>query len=368
MIAPARRRVRRDSGYRLAVALAAAATGLALSGCAGLPGVPVTPRAGNELAEIVDGYDCLAPNLDGWMLPPESPGDGKGTPAEPTEPPHPDAPPAGRVPDGFEPVVAVRCNLTASLEDAQGRWSAVTAETLAGDLGPLLKALDQPDDGTWLGPCTADMELVPPLWLADATGRAIRVHYPVTGCGKTKPAVREALAGLALAGTVTEKRQLTQPRAAIDAGCDAEWMAPTNDWPQLMVPQGGDLQEPGQTDGMRWCRYVSQPVVPDTEAPQFEGTITLQTGRFVAGGTLNPGDARLVLAAADAAPDNATSGASCELASVAFVVLLPLWDDKPVGSPLTAQLDGCGLLYRDGSDPRPLPADLHRVLEALPTL
>jgi hypothetical protein len=401
MNAPARPRGLHGRGYGLTVALAAASIGLLISGCAGLPGGPLTPRGGNDPAEIVDGYDCLAPNLDGWVDPPEFPGNGTpDEPAEPTEPPHPDAPPAGRVPEGFEPVVAVRCNLMDSLEDAQGRWSAVAAETLAGNLGPLLTALDQPDDAQWLGPCTADMELVPPLWLADATGRAIRVHYPVTGCGKTKPAVREALAGLTLAGTVTEKRQLTQPRAAIDAGCDVEWMAPTGDWPKLMAPLG-TLQNvsspvphepeqvtpgvtvnpgvtispasppsdptPGQTDGMRWCRYATQPVVPGTEAPQFEGSITLQSGRFVSGGTLNQGDAGLVLAAANDAPHNATTGESCGLASVAFIVLWPLWNDEPVGSPLTAQLDGCRLLYRDGSDPRPLPADLHRVLEALPT-
>jgi hypothetical protein len=389
-LAPARRRRRRGPGYALAVA--AASIGLLISGCAGLPGGAATPRAGNGPAEIVDGYDCLAPNLDGGVLPPEFPG--TRAPGEPvTEPPHGEAPPAGRVPDGFEPVVAVRCNLMASLEDAEGRWSAVTAETLAGDLGPLLKALDQPDDDKWLGPCTADMELVPPLWLADATGRAIRVHYPVTGCGKTKPAVREALADLTLVETVTEKRQLTQPRAAIDAGCDVEWMAPTGDWPELMAPLGAlqDLSspvpqepeqanpsvtaspgsppsdpKPGQTDGMRWCRYATQPVVPDAEAPQLEGTITLQNGRFVSGGTFNQDDARLLLAAANAAPDAPTTSGSCELASVDFVVLWPLWSGQPVGSPLTAQLDGCRLLYRDGIDPRPLPADLQQVLEALP--
>jgi hypothetical protein len=187
-------------------------------------------------ARVVDEYDCLAPNLAGWLVEPERPSG--MAPAEPSEPVRPDAPPPGRVPVGFEPVAAIRCDLMAAIEDLDGLWRGVSADTLAGDLGPLLAALDQPDDGNWPGPCTADMEMVPPLWLVDATGRAIHPHYPVNGCGKTKPAVKDALAGLPTVETTTWKRRLTQPRAAIDAGCDAELTAPSGEWSTLAVPQG----------------------------------------------------------------------------------------------------------------------------------
>jgi hypothetical protein len=122
-----------------------------------------------------------------------------------------------------------------------------------------------------------------------------------------------------------------------------------------------------QVDGMRWCRYATEPAVPDAAvsdsgAPAFEGAITLRTGRFVSGGLLGQGDARRVLAAADAAPD----AGSCELASVAFVVLWPLRGGQVVGSALAAELDGCGLLFGDGMDPQPLPADVRELLTALP--
>ncbi|MGO4692188.1 hypothetical protein [Glaciibacter sp. 2TAF33] len=399
----AQRRDRAGRGYAPAVGMALIV--VVLSGCANLPGGPGGRDTWNEPAAIVDGYDCLAPNLGGWLVEPEVQGD--GAPAESGEaagPAHPDAPPVGRVPEGFEPVAAIRCNLMGSIEDADGIWSGTTADTLTGDLGPLLAALDQPDDAAWLGPCTADMELVPPLWLVDATGRAIHVHYPVTGCGKTKPAAREALAGLTTSETTTFKRRLIQPRAAIQAGCDAAWTAPSAEWstrgvPQVMTlpvphspstagPHGPDsvigaTAEPASpssapiphtVDGMRWCRYATQPTVPhaavpDAGGPALEGLITLRTGRFVSGGLLDQADARRLRAAAEAAPvaapDAAPDAGSCELASVAFVVLWPLRDGQSVGSALTAELDGCGLLYRNGVAPHPLPADVRELLAGL---
>ena len=70
-------------------------------------------------------------------------------------------------------------------------------ERFEGDLGPLVTALAEPDDPVPTDQmCTADMELVAPLWLEDADGRLIPVHYPRDACGKTKQAVHDALAGL----------------------------------------------------------------------------------------------------------------------------------------------------------------------------
>ena len=79
------------------------------AGCAAHPAEPT------HTAQVADAVHCL-------------PSDGGG-------------PAAGRVPNGFDPVAVYRCNTNATLDDAEGRWSAVAIERLAGDLGPLLHAL-----------------------------------------------------------------------------------------------------------------------------------------------------------------------------------------------------------------------------------
>lgn len=343
-----------------------------LSGCAVSPG----GNAGAvDAAETVDGYDCLAPNLGGWVLPP--------APSSGPDPQHPDAPEPGRVPPGFTPTTAVRCDLMASIDDAEGRWSGVTVVTLAGDLTALLAALSEPDDGRWLGPCTADAELVPPLWLVDATGRAIIVHYPRNGCGKTKPGVRDALAGLNVRETTTLKRTLVEPRAALDSGCAVGWKAPFGEGPSPSIPSTGAIPGPGpdgisqipskpltvtvpaELDGMRWCRYqVEAPPAGAPEpsgAPAFPGSITLRTGRFVAGGTLDTATAKLVakVAAAEPVPS------SCDAPAATFLVLWPSRGGHDLGMAFTTELDGCQLLYRDGNGTRPLPAGVRELLTAL---
>ncbi|WP_133160284.1 hypothetical protein [Cryobacterium zongtaii] len=350
-----------------------------LSGCAGAPG-------GNAQAvgpaRIVEGYDCLAPNLAGWALPPDS----TSTP----DPQHPDAPEAGRVPAGFTPVKVVRCELMASIEDAEGRWSGVTEATLTGDLAPLLAALSEPDDEKWLGPCTADMELVPPLWLVDATGAAIHAHYPRDGCAKTKPAARDALAGLTVRETTAMKQTLVEPRAALDSGCRAEWTAPFDEERLLSISStdsfpgiGGKSPVPStpptstpptktpptstlptDLDGMRWCRYAVEP--DPSGAPESSGTaamtgaITLRTGQFVAGGTLDPATAQLVAGVAAFEP----VPRSCDATATMFLVLVPIHGGHELEMTFTAELDGCELLSRDGSGTRPLPDDVRELLTA----
>ena len=171
------------------IGLGIATAGIALvlvTGCASQPAEPIPP------AEVTAAVHCLP---DG--------------PAEPE---------AGSVPEGFDPVAVYRCNPHATLEDAEGRWSAVEIEHLTGDLGSLLKALAQPDDAPNGNPCMAMAELVRPLWLADASGRAIHVHYPRTSCGFTKPAVHAALDHLTVVDTRVEKVKLVEPRTAEDAG------------------------------------------------------------------------------------------------------------------------------------------------------
>lgn len=69
------------------------------------------------------------------MLPPED--------ADENDTEHPDAPAAGLVPNGFEPKVAYRCNLTATLEDGEGRWTALNDLTLT-DSTTITRSLVEP--------------------------------------------------------------------------------------------------------------------------------------------------------------------------------------------------------------------------------
>jgi hypothetical protein len=347
-----------------------------LSGC-GAPGGNAQPV---DTAEIVDGPDCLAPNLGGWADPPD--------PTNPPNPQHPDAPEAGRVPTGFIPTTAVRCDQMASVDDAEGQWSAVAVITLTGDLTPLLTALAEPDDGIGSGPCTADMEIVPPLWLVDATGQAIHAHYPRDRCAKTKPDAHNALAGLSVRETTTLKRTLVVPRAALDSGCAPAWTAPFHEGKPLPIPSadsvsgtvGASPAPPApiadtvlaEIDGMRWCRYAVEPAPADAAEPNTSesnasepdgavavpGTAVLHSGRFVAGGTLDTTTAQLV---ADAAASGPVSR-SCDESATTFLTLWPSREGHELGSIITVELDGCGLLYRNGSDPRTLPANVREML------
>ena len=152
-------------------------------------------RSDGAVAEPVAEIDCRTEGT--WMLP-----DAPATP-------DPSIPVPGRVPDGFEPVAALRCTpLVPGAEGIEGEAEAPVDDTdptavvarverFEGDLDPLVTALAEPDDPVPTDQvCTADLELVAPLWLEDADGRLIPVHYPRDACGKTKPAVHDALAGL----------------------------------------------------------------------------------------------------------------------------------------------------------------------------
>lgn len=117
--------------------------------------------------------------------------------------PDPSIPVPGRVPDGFEASAALRCVVEAFDEGAgegtgpDGLELVGRVERLEGDLEPLLEALDEPDDAVPPNiSCTADMEVVPALWLEGRDGRVLPVHYPRDACGKTKPSTHDALESL----------------------------------------------------------------------------------------------------------------------------------------------------------------------------
>jgi len=113
-----------------------------------------------------------------------------------------DVPVPGRVPDGFDAVAALRCRIVdLPTAPVNGTFPPATVqiERWEGDLDPLLDALADADDPVPKDfACTADMELVRPLWLESADGTVIPVRYPRNACGKTKPAVTEALERLEL--------------------------------------------------------------------------------------------------------------------------------------------------------------------------
>lgn len=53
---------------------------------------------------------------------------------------------------------------------------------------------------------------------------------------------------------------------------------------------------PTELDGMRWCRYAVEPDppgVPESSETTIPGAITLHTGHFIAGGTLDSRTAQL---------------------------------------------------------------------------
>jgi len=168
---------------------------LLLSGCAGLPGYPAATDT--PVAQLVDGIDCQAPNLNNGIV------------AETGSPPpmditatRPDAPAPGAVPVGFDPVAAYRCSFFGSVDTDEGRWSAVTIQTLSGDFDPLLTALSASNDRPSPNQiCSADMEIVPELWLENADGDALRAAWPRTACMKTKPATTTALDQLTVTDT-----------------------------------------------------------------------------------------------------------------------------------------------------------------------
>lgn len=160
----------------------------ALTGCAGsgAPGASGGDPARPD-AERVAAVDCLAPGLRHFS--------DFGIP-EPTDGDHAPAPDAGGVPADFVPAEAVLCAGAFDADIDGVSWLAISETRYEGDLTDLVAALSVADDPQSTGACTMDYEMVPELWVVDEAGDAIRAAWPLDGCRKTKPEVREALAAL----------------------------------------------------------------------------------------------------------------------------------------------------------------------------
>ncbi|MFB7891594.1 hypothetical protein ACFC1I_05285 [Microbacterium sp. NPDC056044] len=321
------------------IVLAAAA--VALTGCASAPQAPAP-------AEIVAEISCAGMDPLG--------GDPGG---------------AGVMPDGFEPVAAVRCVPFQSVEDDDGIWSVVLRERLEGDLTSLLRAQAEPDDARSLGPCAAIAMIAPQIWLTDAAGRGIRVRYPVDGCSQPKlDLIRDALAPLAVAQTEEEQRTLSQPRAALDAGCAPTWAARP-----LQIASPGDLEvwegtiehpapapastgiatipwapprtpAPGEVDTLRLCAYSTDATADPTTTPApgatTWATVEVEGAAWFTGG--RELDAAETLAVLEAAASAQPPAEPCDDLPGSLVVL----DAGQEGTaPITVELDGCRRLIVD---------------------
>ena len=352
----------RTAGGAVAITLA-----ILLSGCAGLPGFPAATDA--PIAHLVEGVDCQAPNLNLDIAVQEGVPTQTDLTAE-----HPAAPEPGRVPTDFNPVAAYRCTFFGSLDDAQGRWSAVQVETLEGDFGALLSALAEPSDQA--GPnqaCTADMELVPTLWLQNSNGEALRAAWPRTSCGKTKPATHTALDELELTDTTLLPLVLQVTREALDANC-----AMTAGTPEQSLLFGGvGLQT--FPDGMSDGAEPTTIPAPPTEAPSLAGVdgasvcvytvdlqqdpdlselnsvagiddlalgamMNLQFGTFAGASTLEADAAALLAAAA-----SASQAPECSTDPTRFAVLWPERAGTRLDTSIQVELDGCQRLFLPGS-------------------
>jgi hypothetical protein len=163
----------------------------ACSGGAGASEADAQARASAARTAVASGADCLAPQV--LLALGFTPGaTGSGTP-------HPDAPDPAAVPDGFSPVSAVLCTTGETLTDAAGRWAAVTATRLEGDVVPLVDALADagavPVAGTTPAACGTGVPRTD-LWLVDALGSAVRATLPGGGCGPLPPAVADGVDAL----------------------------------------------------------------------------------------------------------------------------------------------------------------------------
>ncbi|MET0433434.1 MAG: hypothetical protein ABW025_04630 [Cellulomonas sp.] len=181
-----------------------------LAACAG--GDPAAPtadaaRRSASGASVSSGADCLAPQVLAAL---GFAGAGASSTA------HPDVPEAGLVPDGFTAVSAVLCTTGETLTDAAGRWAAVTATRLEGDVRPLSTALTAsstvPAAGTSPAPCGEGARRAD-LWLVDALGAAVRVALPSGGCGTLPVAVQEGLDVLDAVDVEHYPVELVGPRA-----------------------------------------------------------------------------------------------------------------------------------------------------------
>ncbi|MDV6275523.1 hypothetical protein R3Q06_18665 [Rhodococcus erythropolis] len=137
---------------------------------------------------VVDYATCVAPEVLAAAIPArvQSPG--------PLSDP---LPPAGTVPDNFEPASVVVCQFLEYTDDLSEAVLSQTTRT--GDMTDVVAQLKRESlKSPWFGECpTASSVPTPVVWLVDATGDAVRVAFPVDGtCRLPLPEAYEAVMNL----------------------------------------------------------------------------------------------------------------------------------------------------------------------------
>lgn len=122
----------------------------------------------------------------------------------------------GRVPEGFVTVDAVLCTWSQGASSPTATTAVkpiVTKEHLSGDYTALLRALAEPSDRAQNVSCLDYAELVPELWLVNASGKAINVQWSLDGCEHSKPDTARALAALTVTKSTTLPGKATPMQA-----------------------------------------------------------------------------------------------------------------------------------------------------------
>ncbi|MFC5924217.1 hypothetical protein ACFQGL_12765 [Micromonospora vulcania] len=240
--------------------------------------------------------------------------------------PPPEALTAPRLGIDFAAATAVHCQLETK-KRADGREDLVLTEGRATDLTALLAALRLPDLTPTPDLCTLEMPWVPNLLLLDRQNRWVRPGLPVTGCGKPRAEVSNAVRGLRLT-TVSEKvvRQLKSAGAAA-SGCQQDWSdviaAETRD--PTAPPRSGRVSIPSPAP-LRVCVF---------RVPAQEQQTAQPTGTFEYGSVL-PRQRRAAIERAFAALLPATR---CSAVAERFAVLQAA--DVTGGDVVYVELDRC---------------------------
>lgn len=200
----------RSSRTRKALGPLAALLVAVLAACSGGTVVDASASGadGGSAVVVAAGADCLAPQvLAALGFDPD--GYAGAT--------HPDAPEVTPLPTGFTAASALLCSTGETLTDAAGRWAAVTASRLEGDIAPLVAALA--DGATLPAARTAPVdcpagEIRSDLWLVDALGAAVRVALPGDGCGNLPTAVARGLTTLDAVDVEHYPVELVEPSAS----------------------------------------------------------------------------------------------------------------------------------------------------------
>lgn len=110
----------------------------------------------------------------------------------------------GLPPEGFVADTALVCDRGETLRDSDGRWWAVTATRLEGDLEPLVGVVTRT-------PAACGVGVVAQVWLVDAMGAAVLLPREAACAGDDVPAV---LADLEVLDRTEHPVALAQPVTA----------------------------------------------------------------------------------------------------------------------------------------------------------